>query len=113
MLITKKFGFEAAHKLINYNGKCENLHGHSYVLHVTLSGNLNQNGMVMDFNEMKEIVNKLVIDRLDHSFLNDLIPISTCENILLWIWNELSPHLNLYEITLFETENSWVTYRGK
>ena len=113
MLISKKFRFESAHKLEDYKGKCENLHGHSYVLHVTIEGNIEKHGMVLDFHELKDLVNKYIIDRLDHTFLNDLVPVSTCENIAVWIWNELASCLKLHEVKLFETEDSWVIYRGK
>jgi 6-pyruvoyltetrahydropterin/6-carboxytetrahydropterin synthase len=112
MLITKKFRLEAAHKLVNYHGKCENLHGHSYVLEVTFSGEPKENGMIIDFEEIKKIVNENVIAKLDHKFINDIIPISTCENIAEWIWSQLKP-FNPSEIKLHETENNWVTYNGK
>ena len=112
MLITKKFRFEAAHRLDKYNGKCENLHGHSYVLEVSFTGEPKEDGMIMDFEYIKNIVNERIIQKLDHKLLNDLIPIATCENIAKWIWNELQDY-KPYEIKLFETIDSWITYNGK
>lgn len=73
--ITKKFGFEAAHALWNYDGPCKNIHGHSYVLYVTIAGHpVNdpdnpKHGMVMDFSVLKKIVNDEIIGRLDHALM--------------------------------------------
>jgi 6-pyruvoyltetrahydropterin/6-carboxytetrahydropterin synthase len=116
MLISKEFKFDSAHNLVNYKGKCENLHGHTYRLRVTLKGEPIEDGMIMDFTKLKQVVEDSVIDKLDHSYLNDIIEQSTAENIAQWIWDELSPKFNLancslYEIRLWETENSFVTIR--
>ncbi len=117
LLLSQEFKFDAAHNLINYRGKCEKLHGHSYKLRVTLTGTTNpENGMIMDFNFLKERVMEFVIDKLDHSFLNDTIRLSTAENIASWIWDTLETPLHsetyeLYEIILWETESSSVTIR--
>jgi len=117
LLLSQEFKFDAAHNLINYRGKCEKLHGHSYKLRVTLTGTTNpENGMIMDFNFLKERVMEFVIDKLDHSFLNDTIRLSTAENIAGWIWDMLETPLHsetyeLYEIILWETESSSVTIR--
>ena len=73
--ITKEFKFEMAHALYGYDGLCKNIHGHSYKLWVTVKGNVLQknnhkkNGMVMDFGELKQITNKHIIDKYDHSFV--------------------------------------------
>ena len=73
--LTKIFHFEAAHALNGYDGKCRNIHGHSYELRVTVKGMpLNEpgnpkNGMVIDFHDLKQIVNQEVVDKLDHAFI--------------------------------------------
>lgn len=73
--ITKIFSFETAHVLYNYDGKCKNMHGHSYKLYVTVKGNPIQdinhpkNGMVVDFGDIKNIVKREIIDLWDHSVL--------------------------------------------
>jgi len=79
--ITKIFTFETAHVLYNYDGKCKNMHGHSYKLFVTVKGNpINdldnvKNGMVVDFGDIKKIVKEEVVDVFDHSVLvNGLSP---------------------------------------
>lgn len=79
--ITKIFTFETAHLLYNYDGKCKNLHGHSYKLFVTLKGNpINnledqKNGMVLDFGDLKTIVKEEIVDNWDHAvMLNALSP---------------------------------------
>ncbi len=73
--LTKEFSFESAHALDGYDGLCREIHGHSYRLFVTIKGEPSQCesnpkcGMVMDFGDLKRIVNSEIIDRLDHSFV--------------------------------------------
>lgn len=73
--ITKTFEFDAGHRLPDHGSKCANLHGHRYRLEVTLTGEViqqdghEQNGMVVDFSEVKEIVNETVVKPWDHAFL--------------------------------------------
>ncbi len=81
--ITKEFRFEAAHALTGYDGKCKHLHGHSYILYVTVKGQPSnpdgspKAGMVLDFTELKKIVNEVIIDRFDHTLiLNEKAPIA-------------------------------------
>jgi len=136
--ITKIFTFETAHALYNYDGKCKNIHGHSYKLFVTAKGtpildlNHKKNGMVMDFNELKEIVEKEVLQKWDHGILiNNLSPHKnlgetlqkeghkvvfcnyqpTCENMLYDIAEKLKKQfptsVELISLKLHETENSY------
>lgn len=73
--LTKTFTFEAAHALLNYAGKCRNIHGHSYKLEVTVIGTPRQekghpeDGLVMDFGDLKKIVNANVVDEFDHTLI--------------------------------------------
>ncbi len=73
--ITKQFRFEAAHALWNYDGPCRNIHGHSYILYVTIAGqpmsdpDHTKYGMVMDFSMLKKLVHEQIIDRMDHALL--------------------------------------------
>ena len=73
--LTKEFSFESAHALDGYDGLCREIHGHSYRLFVTIKGepiseeNNPKLGMVMDFGDLKRIVNGEIVDRLDHSFV--------------------------------------------
>jgi 6-pyruvoyl tetrahydropterin synthase/QueD family protein len=73
--LTKQFGFEAAHALWNYDGACRNIHGHSYLLFVTLAGRpLNdpenpKHGMVIDFSVLKKIVHDQIIGEFDHTLM--------------------------------------------
>ncbi|PQJ79935.1 6-pyruvoyl trahydropterin synthase family protein [Polaribacter porphyrae] len=83
--ITKQFTFEAGHALYGYDGKCKNLHGHSYKLFVTVSGvpisdekNVKY-GMVIDFGDLKKIVNEEIVDIFDHAT----------------VFNKNTPHLEL------------------
>lgn len=65
--VTKEFRFEMAHVLSNYNGPCGNLHGHSYRCLVTLESDELVDGMVLDLNSIKKLVNENIIDKFDHS----------------------------------------------
>jgi 6-pyruvoyltetrahydropterin/6-carboxytetrahydropterin synthase len=117
LLLSQEFKFDAAHNLINYKGKCENLHGHTYKLRVTLAGQADpESGMIVDFGFLKNRVQERIIDRLDHSYINEIVKISTAENIAYWIWNEIegifkSGNYELQEIVLWETDTSFVTLR--
>ena len=116
MLLSKDFKFDAAHNLIHYHGKCEKLHGHTYRLRIVLEGEPDAEGMIMDFIDLKHIVNEHVLSRLDHAYLNDIITQPSAENIALWIWHELDERVkrencSLYEVHVWETETSRVTLR--
>lgn len=114
MRIAKEFTFDAAHFLKDYHGKCENLHGHTYKMRVTIDGEIRPNGLVMDFAELKEIVNEKVVDVWDHSNINDTLEHASAENMCVWAWNELKPVLSgLTEIRIWETANSFAIYDGK
>ena len=85
--ITKHFDFETAHALYGYDGKCKNIHGHSYQLYVTVIGipisdaNHAKNGMVLDFGDLKKIVKSEIVDIFDHAT----------------VLNQNSPHKELAE----------------
>ncbi len=109
--VTRKVEFAAAHFYHNPNfsaeenrhifGKCSNLngHGHNYVLEVTVAGDPDPDtGMVLDLQELKEILQREVTDRMDHRHLNYEVPelagqIPTCENIAAAIWKLLEPKI--------------------
>lgn len=112
MRVTKTFSFEAAHRLVDYKGKCERLHGHSYRLAVTVDAPVRPDGIAVDFTDLNRAVRTRIVDVLDHRYLNDYIPKSTAENTAVWIWDRLKG-LPLAEITLWETASSSVTYRGE
>ena len=73
--LTKEFAFESAHALENYDGACREIHGHSYRLFVTVKGSPIEDrcspkcGMIMDFGDLKRIVNDQIISSMDHSFV--------------------------------------------
>lgn len=117
MILIKDFEFDSAHNLINYHGKCEKLHGHTYKLVVKLEGEPDNEGMIYDFVELKKTVNEKVVNRFDHAYLNEIIPQPTAENIAIFVWKELKDILNrdnsrLYEIEIWETKTSGIVYRG-
>jgi 6-pyruvoyltetrahydropterin/6-carboxytetrahydropterin synthase len=138
--VTKRFTFEMAHALRCHDGQCANIHGHSYVLDITISGTPAitpghpKDGMVIDFADLKRMV-KPIVDRYDHAlFLHELecgsVDASnalfgrviftsyqpTCENILLAIVDELAPKLpadvKLSAARLQETATSWAEWEA-
>jgi 6-pyruvoyltetrahydropterin/6-carboxytetrahydropterin synthase len=113
MQLTKIFTFDSAHFLPNYHGKCENMHGHTYKMEVTIEGKPNpDDGMIMDFKKLKEIVNEKVIEKLDHKLLNDIVDNPSAEFLAMWSWDQLKNDVNLKQIKIYETPNSYVTYEG-
>jgi 6-pyruvoyltetrahydropterin/6-carboxytetrahydropterin synthase len=132
--LTRVEHFNAAHKLFNPTwskekneevfGKCanENWHGHNFELYVTLKGEPNPDtGFVFDVKRLSILINKHVIDKLDHKNLNidvDFMQGKMCssENLVIGIWHELKPHLpvdvELHCIKLYETPRIFVEYFG-
>ena len=115
LIVRRRFEFEAAHRLPDHPGKCKELHGHSYKLFVKVERPIEESsGMVIDFSDLKVQVSELVVSRLDHIYVNDVIDNPTAERMALWIWAELKPQLaGLVEIELQETSNCSVIYRGE
>jgi 6-pyruvoyltetrahydropterin/6-carboxytetrahydropterin synthase len=68
MKIAKEFSWEMGHRLPEHFGKCKNIHGHSYKMIVELEGDVDKNGMVLDYYDLKRIINPIV-EELDHAFL--------------------------------------------
>ena len=116
-LVTKEFVFDAAHYLPFYEGKCENLHGHTYKMHVTVQAEKeekhNSSGMAFDFALLKKVVKQHIVDVWDHQLINDHIENPSAENMAEYAWNILEKqNIPIYEITLWETPTSFVRYRG-
>lgn len=71
--VVKEFSFAASHFLPNHPGKCQNLHGHTYKLQVGVRGKVDpETGMVVDFGKLKDLVEKTIIEKLDHAYLNEM-----------------------------------------
>ena len=103
--VTKRIEVSGSHQLkLPYNSKCKNLHGHNWVIEVMLqSEKLDENGMVLDFTKIKEIVN-----RLDHVHINDIVPFNpTAENMAKWLCDQI-PHC--VAVSVQETEGNVATY---
>tara|TARA_B100000214_G_scaffold7573_1_gene5488 strand:+ start:105 stop:518 length:414 start_codon:yes stop_codon:yes gene_type:complete len=130
-IITKKYHFSASHKYGNEHwseqknlevfGKDFNTHGHNYILEISITGPINaETGWLVDLQQLKHIVKSKVIDLLDHSQIEkdidwfmDKQPSS--ENILIWIWNQISHELGegeLYKLRLVETHSIHTDYYG-
>jgi 6-pyruvoyltetrahydropterin/6-carboxytetrahydropterin synthase len=136
MLITRKVEFSASHVCRSpglsdeENRRLFGLaanphgHGHNYVLEVTVSGEPDAvTGMVLDLKELKEILNREVVDPYDHRFLNFEVPpfdriVPTAENIARDIWGRLEPKLcnetrRLHSVRVYETPDLYVDYFGE
>jgi 6-pyruvoyltetrahydropterin/6-carboxytetrahydropterin synthase len=92
-------------------------HGHNYELYVSMLGELDQYGMVLNLSDVKQVIKKEVTSQLDASYLNDTWPefkdtLPTTENIARLIWQRLAPHLPLVSIQLYEHPRLWAEYKG-
>lgn len=104
--VSKRMEIAGAHKLtLDYESKCQNLHGHNWIITVYCkSETLNQNGMVIDFKHIKNIVS----NKLDHQYINDVVPFNpTAENIAKWICDQVQ---NCYKVSVQESEGNIAVY---
>jgi 6-pyruvoyltetrahydropterin/6-carboxytetrahydropterin synthase len=107
--------FSAAHQLIKYDGPCENLHGHTFKLLVTVEGEvLDDIGMLVDFHVLKKMVRQ-IHDEFDHKFLNDILDFSpTSERLAEYVYHKIKPQMpnnvHLVETTIFESDTASATY---
>ena len=118
--ITVEKHFDAAHYLRGYRGKCEEMHGHRYRVVVKVKAEkLNDIGLAYDFTDLKRYL-KEIIDRLDHTCLNDIPPFDrinpSAENIAASIYDELKEKLkaepvSLVSVAAWESPEQGVTYR--
>jgi 6-pyruvoyltetrahydropterin/6-carboxytetrahydropterin synthase len=107
--VTRTFTFEAAHQLPWHPGKCRYLHGHSYRLEVTVEGPIGDHGIVVDFADIKQVVERDVIAAYDHRYLNDLLDNPTAELLAAEIWKTVeAADLAVSRIRLWETADSFV-----
>lgn len=114
--------FSAAHSLREYQGKCENLHGHNYKVEVELKGMaLSKSGMVVDFTDLRAALDK-ILSRLDHTHLNDIKPFDkinpTAENIAKLIYEEMLLKFNtqkvkVHHVIVWESEGCKAAYAPK
>ncbi len=141
MQITTRLEFDAGHRIPNHKSQCRNLHGHRYAIEITLSGDIiqqegaSENGMVMDFSDVKAIARRSIVDVWDHAFLvykNDTAVLNflntlpdhktvifnsvpTAENMAAEAFrilqseyrNTYRNQLKLERVRLYETPNSW------
>jgi 6-pyruvoyltetrahydropterin/6-carboxytetrahydropterin synthase len=117
--IEKSFYFEAGHSLVHHDGNCRNPHGHSYTLVVkmrseTLISFGPKRNMVVDFSDISAVVKPVIEEYLDHKWLNDTLKTDSpsAEFIAQWAFHHLAKLLpTLYEVSIYETASSKVTYR--
>ncbi len=132
--LTRRVEFSASHHYHNPQlsveenkrlfGKCNNPngHGHNYTLEVTVKGSVDkQTGFVIDLKQLKETMNREVVDAMDHRYLNQEVPefftqIPTTENIAIAIWKRLEGKLKiaqLHRVRIYETPDLWADFYGE
>jgi len=118
VLVSKEFTFDASHHLHAYEGKCKNLHGHTYKVVFGISGFTDEIGLVLDFGDIKKIWKEDIEIYLDHRYLNETLPNmnTTAENMVVWIYEQMHAALakhpvkegtRLEFVRLFETPTSY------
>ena len=120
--VTVEAGFSSGHYLRNYQGKCENPHGHNYKVRVTLAGaELDSTGLLLDFKLLKQVL-RPVIERIDHQMLNDLDPFTelnpSAENLAKYFFDQTNVQLDgmtqgrvrVKDCTIWETDTTTATY---
>lgn len=114
--ILVKDKFSSAHNLRNYNGKCENVHGHTFEVELLLElEKLNNIGISIDFKDVKNVL-KAELDKLDHYYLNQIDPFDkinpSAENIAHFLYNKIKIKLpELKEVFVWESENARASYK--
>ena len=110
--------FSAAHQLLGYKGKCEDLHGHTYKIEVTIQAEkLDPIGLAMDFTDIKRILDR-ILETYDHKLLNQVPPYDrinpSAENVARVVFETLKPQLPpgvaLTRVTVWESDNAWASY---
>ena len=120
--LTIKTHFAAAHRLVNYQGDCENLHGHNWKVEVVLRGReLDESGVLVDFKEVKDATRE-VLKEVDHHYLNDL-PFfrehnPSSENIARYLFECLTQRLNnanrwIYRVSAWESADACATFMSE
>jgi 6-pyruvoyltetrahydropterin/6-carboxytetrahydropterin synthase len=128
-IVNRRAQFSASHRYwlpelsqaenIEKFGSCSRFpgHGHNYVLYVSMLGELDEYGMVLNLSDVKHLIKREVTSQLDFSYLNDvwaefLETLPTTENIARVIWQRLAPHLPIVRVQLFEHPQLWADYLG-
>lgn len=113
-----KKSFSAAHRLLEYNGDCEQLHGHNFIVEVICaSEKVDKLGIVIDFREIKSEMSS-ILNELDHKFLNDLDEFkeknpsseNLCKHIYHKVKKALADKIKVVEVRVWESENTWASY---
>ncbi|MBK9327838.1 MAG: 6-carboxytetrahydropterin synthase [Sphingobacteriales bacterium] len=138
LFVTKIFHFEMAHAIHGYDGPCKHIHGHSYVLEVTVTAHsddnayLKETGFIVDFKDLKKIVSDTIVHRYDHKlvlskeYMDENPAFSEAENLIIWDFepsaeniilyfkNELnailSEEMQLSKLKLYETSSSYAEW---
>lgn len=112
VLVSKEFTFDAAHHLHAYEGKCKNLHGHTYKVVFGVSGLPDETGITVDFGTIKQIWKNEIEGYLDHRYLNETLPPmnTTAENMVVWLYEKMEAalHSETYRASVPEGRTEFV-----
>ena len=117
--ICKRFPdkISAGHYIKDYKGKCSRPHGHNITLEVCVKvESLNEINIGIDFLDIKKIVDKKIVEPLDHRVLNEVLGVDnmTSEVLAKYVYDTLKPSIpDLYSVRVYETSDSWVEYHDK
>lgn len=125
VLVSKEFTFDAAHHLHAYEGKCKNMHGHTYKVVFGISGIPDEIGIAIDFGTIKNIWKNEIEGYLDHRYLNETLPPmnTTAENMVVWLYEKMEAALQSSQyivahtgtrtefVRLYETPTSYAEAR--
>jgi len=132
LTVSKECRFDAAHVLTNHAGQCKNLHGHTYRMIVEVGQLDEKMDMIIDFKDLKKVMQKVILDQFDHAFIfdkgsqseSDIAAViskqnmksvglpyrSTAENMARFFFELLADHVNVISVKLYETPESCATF---
>lgn len=108
IFLGKKFKIDAAHHLENYEGKCANMHGHTWYIEIEIVAFCrDQSGIAIDFNEFTKDVNDKIIEKLDHNVINSVVENPSAENIAEWIFEKMDEDYQVSYVKVQEGEGGY------
>ena len=107
MRVRREFAFRAAHHLPSYGGEPEPEHEHDWQLVITCEAPVGPEGMALDFHALDGTVEERVIGRVRGGDVNAVVPVSSAENVALWVFDELEGVFPLVEVAVMEAEGCW------
>jgi 6-pyruvoyltetrahydropterin/6-carboxytetrahydropterin synthase len=117
--VTKIVWFAAAHYLPKHDGACQDLHGHTWKVEIEVGGDILDTGMVIDFSDLKKLIQREVLDHVDHKCLNDtgfhILKDPTAENLCRWVQSQINVRLpeevEVVRVRVWESRDSYAEWK--